>query len=766
MPEPVFSGGLAESLVFGQDATPGLVAFALAPGGSAITVWRHDGDAVEREQEPFRPFVLAAERRLVHDAAGLVALERLDGDAELRWIARFGSWTEALAARDLCRERLGDSAQGPGAPYAFLADPTHQYLLSSGRTSFRGLGFAALRRLAFDIEVVTTDGFEFPNAARPGDRIVAVAVADTTGFADVLRGDRMDEKELLEALGRVIRARDPDVLEGHNVFRFDLPYLDARARMLGVPLAWGRDGSLVRGRPSRLTVADRTIAYQRYHVAGRHVVDTWMLAQIHDAGTRDLPSFGLKDIARHLGLARDGRAYLDAGRIGEALRDDADRLMAYAADDARETLALGAVFSPPYFAQAQVVPFDYQSTVLRGAAAKIDALLMREYVRRGHAVPLPRPVAAVGGGHVETFQQGVARPVLHVDVTSLYPSIMLADGIRPASDALAVVPALLGALTAFRVRAKQEALGAASPDERAHLGALAQSFKILVNAFYGYLAFGGGHWNDGDAANRVTGEGRRIVGVMIESLCALGAVPVEADTDGVYFVPPGDVGEADVLVERIRAALPAGIHVELDGRWEAMLSYKPKTYALRDRSGRLVLKGSAFRSRALEPFQRRVIEDVIGLILRAEDADAGDVRQQTRAVVDRWLADFTAHRVPVRLFARTETLHDALDVYRDKVASGARGVAAAYEVALASGRSWQPGDQVSFYVAGRGVGVSVADHARLASEWNPERPDENVDYYRAKVLEVWERLRPFAEDGTLRPWVGDAPEPDGQLSLF
>jgi DNA polymerase elongation subunit (family B) len=766
MHEPASAADLVDSLVFGQDATLGLVAFALARGGAAMTVWRHDGGTVRSEQEPFRPFLLAADRRLVSDAAGLEAVERLDGDADLRWIARFGSWAEALAARDACRQRLGDRAQGPGAPYAFLADPTHQYLLSSGRTSFRGLGFAALRRLAFDIEVVTTDGFDFPSAARPGDRIVAVAIADTTGFVDVLRGDRMDEKALLEALGAIIRARDPDVLEGHNVFRFDLPYLEARARMLGVPLAWGRDGSLLRGHPSRLMVADRTISYPRYHVAGRHVVDTWMLAQIHDAGTRDLPSFGLKEIARHLGLARADRAYVDAGRIGEALRDDADRLMAYAADDAHEALALSAVFSPPYFAQAQVVPFDYQSTVLRGAAAKIDALLVREYVRRGHAVPLPRPVAAVGGGHVETFQQGVARPVLHIDVTSLYPSIMLADGIRPASDALGVVPALLGALTAFRVRAKQDALGAASPDERAHLGALAQSFKILVNAFYGYLAFSGAHWNDADAANRVTREGRRIVGLMIESLRALGAVPVEADTDGVYFVPPADVGDGEALVERISAALPAGIHLELDGRWDAMLSYKPKTYALRDRSGRVVLKGSAFRSRALEPFQRRVIEEVVGLILHGPDADAGDVRRRARAVVDRWLADFSDHRVPVRLFARTETLHDALDGYRDKVAAGARGVAAAYEVALGSGRSWQPGDQISFYVTGRGAGVSVASHARLASEWNPERPDENVEYYRAKVLEVWDRLRPFAEDGTLRPWAGDTPEPDGQLSLF
>src|SRR2546427_9649549 len=52
------------------------------------------------------------------------------------------------------------------SPYRFLADPVHQYLLMSGRTSFGGLAFGDLRRLALDIEVVTTEGYEFPSAAR------------------------------------------------------------------------------------------------------------------------------------------------------------------------------------------------------------------------------------------------------------------------------------------------------------------------------------------------------------------------------------------------------------------------------------------------------------------------------------------------------------------------------------------------------------------------------------------------------------------------
>ncbi len=128
----------------------------------------------------------------------------------------------------------------PAAPYLFLGDAVHQYLLQSGRTSFGGLVFGDLRRLALDIEVMTTEGHEFPSAARPGDRIIAVALADSTGFRHVVRGDRLDERALLEQCSQVIRERDPDVIEGHNIFRFDLEYLEARARLHRVTLAWGR----------------------------------------------------------------------------------------------------------------------------------------------------------------------------------------------------------------------------------------------------------------------------------------------------------------------------------------------------------------------------------------------------------------------------------------------------------------------------------------------------------------------------------------------
>ena len=183
-----------------------------------------------------------------------------------------------------------------------------------------------------------------------------------------------------------------------------------------------------------------------------------------------------------------------------------------------------------------------------------------------------------------------------------------------------------------------------------------------------------------------------------------------------------------------------------------------KTYALLDERGRLLLKGSAFRSRGIEPFQRQLIEELVRALLLGR-------RDEARKIVDQRLEDFASHRVPLKLFARTETLQESVEGYREKVTAGQRPISAAYELALASGRAVQPGDQVSYYVVGRTAGVAVNEYARLASEWDPARPDENVEYYQAKVREIWERFRAFTEFDGLRPFVED-PTPESQLSLF
>src|SRR5213075_779273 len=340
-------------------------------------------------------------------------------------------------------------------------------------------------------------------------------------------------------------------------------------------------------------------------------------------------------------------------------------------------------------------------------------------------LPMPR---AFEGGYTDIFFTGVARNVWHCDVASLYPSIMLQFDCFPATDELQIFRHLLTDLRTFRLEAKAKMRAEQDPARQHHLQALQNTFKILLNSFYGYLGFAQGHFADFDAAARVTQIGRDLLKKMIDWLNARGAQVIEVDTDGIYFVPPEEI-DIDNLQKDLANELPAGIDVEFDEQFEAMLSYKAKNYALLTKDGDVIIKGGALKSRGLEKFQRVFLEEMIKMIMQGKPEAIADLRSDfERKIQNReWHID---------MLMKTDTLQDSLDKYRAKIAGSARNRAAAYELALASGRGYRPGDQISYYIKATPKKVAAYEAAKLASEFDPQKRDENVDYYISKLGEL------------------------------
>ena len=80
-------------------------------------------------------------------------------------------------------------------------------------------------------------------------------------------------------------------------------------------------------------------------------------------------------------------------------------------------------------------------------------------------------------------------------------------------------------------------------------------------------------------------------------------------------------------------------------------------------------------------------------------------------------------------------------------------VPGAYELALASGRAYKPGDQVSYYIKSTPKKVPAYEAARLATDFDPQNRDENIDYYVAKLNELVKKfgdLVPAPEQETLK----------------
>ena len=726
-------------VLFGWNPTEGIVSLELEDDRHVRLYRRVRGQLVSELQE-FRPVIWLQGSELLGNFKGDVEVAELGGELVYRALAVFKSWKDCLSAKKYLSKVTGSRPSGTSSGFLFLNDPIHQHLLVTGQTCFLEMTPSDVNRMQIDIETYCSPGFEFPNPEREEDRIIAIALSDSSGWETVLWGKDLSEPEMLQRLNGIIQAGNPDVIEGHNIFKFDLSYIKARARRHGIALKWGRNGSEPSVYNSRLFIAERTIDYPKWEIHGRHIVDTWILSQFYDISSRELEGLSLKEMAQHFGLASEDRTYIEGSQISRIYYETPDVLRRYALDDVRETRALSTLLTPSYFIQAQIFPYNFQDVVVRGNATKINSLFLREYLRQRHSLPAPPGEAKeFAGGYTAMFKEGVVKNVVHCDVTSLYPSIMLARKVKPAADVLDVFLPLLGDLRTFRVEAKRLAQRATSGDERAHHQALQTTFKILINSFYGYLGTSFSNFADFRAAGEITETGQQILKHMIGWLQEQGCDVIELDTDGIYFVPPetcASPAQAGALIAQLATTLPEGIEVELDGHYPAMFSYKIKNYALLNTSSRLTIKGSGLRSRGLERFQRQFLRELILFLLT-------DQEEQVRKLYEETLARFERHEFQVEDFCKTETLSESLASYRQKVEEGKRNASALYELALRSGRDYRAGDPLSFYVTGTRKNVTVYESCKLASQWDPAHPDENVAYYKAKLEELYEKFRVY-----------------------
>ena len=701
------------TLLFGADPTPRIVAVELGETGTVRVHRRETDGSTVTDVEPFHPFVWADS-----DVVDLgIETEKLRGNLKYGWLITVDSWKELIALRN--------GLKNAGRDFFAFTDPIQHYLTATGRTLFKDLPFEELKRM--QLEVLSVAGVGDPGN---NDHVMSIALSDNTGWEELIVVDpnnvEESERNALRRLTALIKERDPDVIEGHDLFRVHLPLLVARAKKLKTKLDWGRSGGFLRSRPSRLQIAEKTIDYPKFTIDGRHFVDTFLLAQFYDVGMRSLAGFERTDVARHFDLCDSEQVSgLTGKELQRAYLGDSEMFQRRALCGVRETRALSDLLSPSYFIQAQIFPYNYQDVIVRGNATRINALFLREYFRQRHSIPeLPMP-RAFEGGYTDIFFTGVARNVWHCDVASLYPSIMLQFDCFPATDELQIFRHLLTDLRNFRLEAKARMRAERDPARQHHLQALQNTFKILLNSFYGYLGFAQGHFADFDAAARVTQIGRDLLKKMIDWLNARGAQVIEVDTDGIYFVPPEKI-DIDNLQKDLAKELPAGIDVEIDEQFDAMLSYKAKNYALLTKDGDVIIKGGALKSRGLEKFQRVFLEEMIKMIMQGKPEAIADLRNDfDRKIRNReWKID---------MLMKTDTLQDSLDKYRAKIAGSARNRAAAYELALASGRNYRPGDQISYYIKATPKKVPAYEAAKLASDFDPQNRDENVDYYVAKL---------------------------------
>ena len=733
--------------VFGWDPTPGIVSVWANREGRAV-VWRRELSEQQGQgrvlctSEQFRPWLFAASLDdLSHRGSALqptnapgsanapVCYQELDGpENSYRYLlsARDGRTLERMlltgASRRLNRQitNLNDLSDD-----YYRVGPVEQYLMSTGKVYFRGMVYDDLHRLQFDLETTALD----PHRGR----IFLVSLKDNRGLATTLEAPQPeDEARLIADLCALIRERDPDVIENHNLFGFDLSFLEVRATTLGIPLALGRQGGppLLERREETLAVGPEARKRTRYSVAGRELIDTMDAVRRHDFVFRDMPSYRLKEVARYFGMASPDRVYLEGTTIFETYRTNPDLVRRYALDDVEEVDGLSRRLLGAPFALAGMAPRRYERLASAGPAMGIlEPMLVRAYLRAGAALPRQSSTQGTGmglheGGAVHLFAEGVAMQVVKADVASLYPSLMRTFQIGPSCDRLGALLGILDRLTDLRLAHKAAAKAAVPGSVEANMHEATQAaMKILINAAYGYMGAGSmALFADNAAAGEVTRRGREVLNQVLDALRRRGMALIEADTDGVYFaVPEGWTEQQErALVDEIGAALPAGIRLEYEGRYRAMFSHEVKNYALLTYDGRLIVRGVALRSSRAEPFGERFLRQALYFTMTN---DIPSLRNLYLETVDA----LRNRALPAKDLGARVRLSKTPEAY---MASRAGHPEAQYEALISSGRTrWFPGERVRFYrVRGKKYVwlPEEADESSAANEWG-EDTSENEE---------------------------------------
>lgn len=675
-----------------------------------------------------------------------VTIERLQGPGKFNHLLRFSSLPQF-------REFVARAGKEGGIDW--IRSLESQFFVSRGEALFAGMRFSDLRRCQCDIETSCCVTGGFSSARRARDRVLAIGLQfrDRQELLTIDECTDEGERRLLEAFGQVLQREDPDTIEGHNIFRFDLEFLRLRCRRLGVACAWGRFGQEARVRNGRLKVAERSIDFPRCDIPGRLVFDTYLMILLYDLTGREMVSYGLKEVALHLGISGEDspsdRTYLDGADIETTFHQDRKKFLAYLADDLRETRGIADLLLPTYFAQASSIPMTLQEAALRGSSGKIDLLLLQEYYNAREALPEGVEVKGFAGGFSRSFETGVFKNVWHFDVASLYPSLLLNFARNPAHDSLGAFIPLLRKFREYRLRYKSLARAAESEDLRTEYEARQSSYKILINSFYGYLGFSGARFADGELAAAVTKGGRELLQKLIENFRSHGCRILEADTDGIYLTAPAHLTEPADLLAEVTKDLPPGIDLEFDGRYEAMFCYKAKNYALYD-GRQIILRGSALRSRGMEPFLRDLTSHLIRWLLGLEE-------QSPRERVEAYRTRIARQEVEVNELARSENLGQNPETYRQAVESDARKPRrSAMEAALREKPVPRMGDRVTFFIARSRTGGSRDwERATPIGDYDPARTPYDADFYLRKLDEWVKRYDEFVSPPAPRPVQGE-----------
>lgn len=430
---------------------------------------------------------------------------RLHGELHYKWGKQFDNREDFLKARQYLKKHDIWS----------IFNSREAFLVKDGYTYYKGLKPKEVSILAFDIE---STGLNHDETAK----ILCIANTFRDSNGKITRRlfsytDHIDQKTMINNWCRWVRIMNPSMICGHNIYGFDLPYMNFIAEQEGTSLDLGRDESPIKfdSYESRFRKdGSQTIGYNKCHVYGREIVDTMFLAIKYDIG-RKYESYGLKSIIKAEGLEVDNRVFYDASQIRFNYQDPVEwtKITKYAEFDGDDALALFDLMIPATFYWTQMVPKGFQQVIESATGSQINSMMVRSYLQNMHSIPKGDHNQEDFVGALSRGVPGIHSNVISFDVASLYPSIILEYEIYskekdPEANFLKIVRLLTNE------RLKNKKLAKETGDS--YYKDLEQSQKVGINSAYGFMGASGLNFNYLEGASAITRYGREVLKTAIK----------------------------------------------------------------------------------------------------------------------------------------------------------------------------------------------------------------------------------------------------------
>ena len=426
---------------------------------------------------------------------------RLSGNNHYKYFAKFKNKSNLYTYKRKCEYE--------GIDFWYCYNPVEAANIKYGYTMYKGMKLNEVSTLSFDIE---TTGVKIDD----NSYVLLISNTFRNRAGHVTRklfsfDDYDSPADFLAAWCTWVRQMDPDVMLGHNIFGFDLPYLEQFAKNYKTKLSLGRNASNLKpDRYPRKFRKDGSQSYEyiNYRVFGRELIDTFFLSMKADV-SRKYPNYRLKDIIAFEGLEKEGRQHWDFSENKEPWNnvEQWKRFKQYAEEDADDALALFDLMAPQFFYYTQSIPKTFQDIINTGTGSQINSLMLRSYLQNGQSIPKACKPEAYQGA-ISFGIPGIYSNVFSVDFHAMYPSIIRQYNIYntekdPDRNFVRITDAFMKKRVEYKNMYKE------TGDES--YNGMQMSAKVVANSVYGMLGAHGLNFNYPEGASKITSVARELL---------------------------------------------------------------------------------------------------------------------------------------------------------------------------------------------------------------------------------------------------------------